>query len=98
MPSNLIDEAIVILKTNKDAKKLEYIENSTKFNYKENTKNKDYVIKEAESVISNYISKIENNKTSRITNKSIDKKYKRLRGYSVIVSIILIFCLIKTLT
>ena len=46
LPSNLIEEAIVVLKANKKIKKLEYSENkSEKFkNYKENNKHKQLII------------------------------------------------------
>ena len=95
LPSNLVDEAIVILKSNKNAKKLQYIERNNQIEYNNAKDNKDYVIKEAESVISSYISKIERNKKIRIFDNNIEKKYKKIKTYSIIVSIILILGLIK---
>ena len=89
LPSNLIEEAIVILKNNKESKKLEYIEKN--INKTKNNKRctKEYMIKEAENVVSSYISKIEENKKYKpIFN--IEKKYRLLRIYSIIASIILI--------
>ena len=98
LPSNLIDEAIIILRANKNAKRLQYIENidkKSKSEFESNNKTNDYVIKEAELVISNYISKIENNKRIKIKNRGFNRKYNRLKKYSICVSIILFFCIIK---
>ena len=59
---NLIEEAIVIFKSNKYAKKFEYIEKNENIKKEENNKNsKDYIIREAESVLSNYINSVEKN-------------------------------------
>jgi len=85
LPSNFIEEAFVILKSNKAAMKLEKIEKNKKAETcNTSKKNKDYVLKEAEMVISNYISNIENPNT----NKS-DKKYIRLKNYAYISSVIM---------
>ena len=96
LPSNLVEEAIVILKNNKKVKKLENIENSKKI---ENTavekRENDYLLKEAEMLVSNYISELENKKEQRIiNNKNINKKYKKLKLYAYIASIfVIIECL-----
>ena len=94
LPSNIIEEAIVILKTNKNAKKFEYIENSTKGRCIENTKEKNYIVKEAEYVISNYIYQEEGRKNKNKKNQN-SKKVKILQIYSIITSIILIIALMK---
>lgn len=95
LPSNLVDEAIVILKANKNAKQLEYVEKTTSSGYNESVNKKDYVIKEAESVIANYISKVENSKKKTNSNITIEKKYKRIKVYSITVSIILLLAFIR---
>ena len=47
LPSNIVDEAFVVLKTNKKVKKLEKIENNKKFKTQDESKNdKEYVLKE----------------------------------------------------
>lgn len=92
-PSNLVEEAIIILKSNKKVQELKYIENR-KVNQQKILKEKDYIIKEAESVISNYISKIEN-KEKQKTNFKIEKKYKLLKKYSIIVTTMLIITFLK---
>ena len=98
IPSNLVDEAILILKTNKNAKKLEHVCNSSKENFEIRNSASDYIVKEAESVIANYISKIEGKKEiKKVINISENKKYKRLKTYSIIVSIVLLFAFIKSI-
>lgn len=89
LPSNIVEEAIVILKSNKKIKKLEKIEKG-KLSEVETIKEKDnnYVVKEAEMLISNYINKIEN-KESKKQNKDINRKYKRLKNYAFITSLII---------
>ena len=96
LPSNLVDEAIVILKSNKNAKKLEYVDKAAKASCTTNVKTKDYMVKEAESVIANYISKIENNKKPKNIATSIEKKYKKLKAYSIFASAILLLCIIRS--
>ncbi len=97
LPSNIIDEAIVILKSNKKIKKLEKIENSK--NSKqigEVEKNKDYMVKEAEMLVADYISKIENEEKI-VINKETKKVVKRskllyiLGGVAVVEAVFLIF-------
>ena len=93
LPSNIIEEAIVILKSNKKVKKLEKIDKE-KRNEKEVTKTnntkKEFVVKEAEMIISSYINKIEEknqkNKRSKIEQT---KKVRRLKNYAYISSIII---------
>ena len=94
LPSNLVEEAIVIFKSKKSAKEFEYID-KTKNKKKNNSNNNpnEYIIKEAESVILNCVSnnkKKEKNENS----KGLSKKYKRLKIYSVIVSVLLILTFI----
>ena len=63
LPSNIIDEAIVVLKANTKVKNLEKIENYRVSETNNGKKDeKEYVLKEAEMLVSDYISKIENNK------------------------------------
>ncbi len=98
IPSNLVDEAILILKENKNAKKLEHVCNSSKENFESKDCTSDYVVKEAESVITNYISKFEVEKSIKKEEKtSENKRYKRLKTYSIIVSLVLVFAFIKSI-
>lgn len=95
LPSNLVDEAIVILKSKKTAKRLEFIEKKSNITYNRTKENNDYVIREAESVITSYISKLEKNNYVKKSTNNIETKYKKIRAYSIFVSIILFFCLIR---
>ena len=97
LPSNLVDEAIVILKSKKTAKRLEFIEKKSNITYNRAKENNDYVIREAESVISSYITKLEKNNYVKKSTNNIETKYKKIRAYSIFVSIILFFCLIRVL-
>ena len=90
LPSNLIEEAIVILKSNKVAKKLEYIDKNSNDNFNSCKKSKEYMVREAEVVISSYISQIEKNKKESLPSLNMEKKYKKLKIYSIIASIILV--------
>ena len=88
LPSNIIEEAIIILKSNKYAKKLQMIEKNNNKELEEKESNsKEYIIKEAEALLSSYISKVENNKFLEKPNKVLKEKYKRLRQYSIIMTI-----------
>ena len=88
LPSNIVEEAIIILKSNKYAKKLQKIEKNNNKELEENDNNgKEYIIKEAEALLSNYISKVEENKYIEKPNKSLKEKYNRLKKYSIIVTI-----------
>ena len=89
LPSNIVEEAIVILKSNKYAKKLQMIEknNNKELEQKEGN-GKEYIVKEAESLLSTYISKIEDNKIIDRPNKTLKEKYKKLKKYSIIITIL----------
>lgn len=88
LPSNIVEEAIIILKSNKYAKKLQKIEkNNNKELEQKDSNGKEYIIKEAEALLSNYISEIENNKYIEKPSKALKEKYKRLKKYSIIITI-----------
>lgn len=92
LPSNLVEEAIVILKSSKKVKKLEKVEKKYKTEAIENKKReKDYILKEAEMLITGYISKLENKqeekKVQQIKN---NKKYNGLKRYAYITSMIIV--------
>ena len=89
LPSNIVEQAIVILKSNKYSKKLQMIEknNNKELEQKEGN-SKEYIVKEAEALLSTYISKIDNNKMIDKPNKTLKEKYKKLKKYSIIVTIL----------
>ena len=95
LPSNIIEEAIVIFKHNKKVRKIEKVENLQNLNNKgeiKNIKQSSYAVKEAEAVINQYISKIENSKKK--DNKELKLKYKTLKKFSICMTIISIIELI----
>lgn len=95
LPSNIIEEAIIILKSNKYAKKFQTIEkNNTKEQSKTEDNKKEYIIKEAESILASYVSKIENSRVLEKPNKTLKNKYERLKKYSYIITVGLVISLI----
>lgn len=89
LPSNLVDEAFVILKPNKKIKLEDYAEKVNK-EKEVITKygSREYMVKEAEMVISNYLSNIESEKKIKnLTIKQLESKYKRLKTLTYILGI-----------
>lgn len=87
LPSNLVDEAIIILKGNKKIHKYEMAdakeENSKEENKERNKKDsvkqddKNYIIKEAEMLVQSYTKELEEKSPKRQYNiKKLEKKYK----------------------
>ena len=62
---------------------------------KKNKEKSDYVIKEAENIVCNYIAKIEKNQNIKKRDINIETKYKKIKIYSIIISFLLIFCITK---
>lgn len=94
LPSNIVEEAIIILKTNMKIEQNEKIDrNISGKEDKKRCKNKenDYILKEAEMLISNYISRIEQKKKDRNeVKKKIDKKCKKFKKCIIVMSILLL--------
>ena len=92
LPSNIVEEAIVILKTNKKAKRVQKIEKRKKASEQaKKLKQSDYILKEAEMLVSNYITGIEEKKEEKKENKrQSEMKYRRLKNYAYIASFMLI--------
>ena len=84
LPSNIIDEAIVFLKNNTKVKQLENIDEIKKIKVQAcNEQSKDYIIKEAECVITNYLSDIEQDKKIKDKNiKILEQRYNKLKKIS----------------
>lgn len=88
--SNVVEEAIVILRPNVKLKQKEFIEKNNRIEKKSAT-NK-YIVKEAENVILSYLERIESNKV-------VDKNIKKLRKYKFlqISNIVLIITMLITI-
>ena len=98
LPSNLVEEAIVVLKENQKIPKLEPASTDKKENNSDPQKiknSKDYIIKEAQMLISEYISKIENK--NKKENQSIQKLNKRCKRLKMVNQALLIGLLISFL-
>lgn len=96
LPSNMVEEAIVIFKENQKIREKEFVEKSNKSNNSVNmqTKSKDYVLKEAEQLVTDYIKEIENKKNINKKENSIIFKYKILKYYSITSTILFVISLI----
>ena len=95
LPSNLVEEAIIILKENNKIHKYQNVD--FKEEKEENEEEKTgYIVKDAEMIIKSYIEKIENNSTKKERNiKRLERKYKNsiklnfLLFFSTLLGIIL---------
>lgn len=95
LPSNIVDEAIIVLKATKKTKKLQKIENKKILENQENKKDKEYILKEAEMIVNNYISKIENKENDKIIiSKDTEGKYKKLKKYAIATTLL---CIIQAI-
>ena len=83
LPSNIIDEAIVILKDNNIKRKANSDKNQ-----------EDYIntniVNEAQNIVTEYIEKVERTKSSKNNEKKILLKYKKLQILTTILGIMLI--------
>ena len=106
LPSNIVEEAIVVLKENQKIQKLELIDKSKKQSKErdqaknieeQEQKSKDYIIKEAQMLISDYISKIENkNKMENQSIQTLKKKCKKLKTVNhILVAGLLLIAIIQ---
>lgn len=94
LPSNIVDEAIIILKNNKKIKSLNKIEKQGT-EKPEKEINENYVVKEAEMVISNFISQIEKEKHFKsFSIKQLEFRYKKMKAVTIVLSIIVVINII----
>jgi len=83
LPSNMIEEAWVMLKPNLKVKDINKVELQLKANKEPEKKENNNVIKEAELLLAECISKIERGDNIR-KNSIIEKKYKKMKLLSVL--------------
>ena len=90
LPSNLVEEAIIVLKSSKNVKKLIKVEEHKKEKKLPQRKiEKDYIVKEAEMLVSEYLARIENHNKQLKSRQLSNKKYNRLKKYSYFASLII---------
>ena len=96
LPSNMIEEAIIIFKETQKVKQKELIDKGKNANFTEiQSKSRDYILKEAEMLVTDYINKIENKKKLD-NNKEIIDKYKNLKKYSITATVLLLIsCIVN---
>ena len=93
LPSNMVEEAIIIFKETQKVKQKELIDKGKNLNEKEiQPKSKEYILREAEMLVTDYINKIENKK--RFNNKDIISKYSKLKKYNICLTVLLILSII----
>ena len=94
IPSNIVEEAIIIFKETQKVKQKELIDKRNKISSTEmKPKSKDYILKEAEILVTDYINKVENKKKLN-NNKELFVKYKKLQKYSLISTLLLVISII----
>ena len=86
---NMVEEAIVILKPNvKPPQNKEKKKENVKVGAKGARDTKEYIITEAQDIVSQYISKLEKPKQLEITNKKLIAKYNRIRTISIVCAVV----------
>lgn len=83
LPSNIIEQAFIFLKPNLKVKELKADITEDKENFKTKKTEENYIVKEAELLVSEYISKIEKGDNIR-KNSLIEKKYKKMKKIALL--------------
>jgi len=100
LPSNVIEEAFVVLKKNQKVRKLEHIDNKNN-NFvceKNGEDDNEFIIREAELLLADYIDDCdyEENSIYKINN-NFEKKYKRMKRITALLAGSLFFAVIYIL-
>ena len=90
LPSNMIEEAIVIFKENSKIKAKDVINKSNQLSQVQG-KSKDIIFKEAEMLVNDYVKRVESSKNKKIFYKKINDKF--LKKYSIVITILFIISL-----
>ena len=86
LPSNIIDEAIVVLKQNVSSKTYNKVKDGQGKTV-EKKKNNDYVVNEAQMHIAEYISNMSRKNISN-QNKELERKYLRLKRITKLLAVL----------
>ena len=98
LPSNIVEEAYIVLKDHAKIHQEQKIEKKPTGQKQENLKSKDYMVKEAEMVIQDYIAKIEKKEYEiGSSNRKLKEKYKRLKALTVFLFLFSILSLFTIL-
>ena len=90
LPSNMIEEAIVIFKENSKIKAKDVINKTNQLSQIQG-KSKDIIFKEAEMLVNDYVKRVESSQNRKIFDKKIN--YKFLKKYSIVITILFIISL-----
>lgn len=97
LPSNIVEEAIVIIKKDACFKDINKKKENIKVAAFGKTDSKDYIVKEAQNVVANYISNLEKPKQLEITNRKLKKKYDRIKSLTAFFAATAIFGIVVNL-
>ena len=87
LPSNMVEEAFVVFKDNVKIHKKEKKEKNKATEKEEKPKTKEYIIKEAEMIVQDYITKIDKKEYELgNSNKKLKEKYKRLKALTIFLA------------
>lgn len=88
LQSNMVEEAYIVFKNNVKIHKLEKIDKRKKDIKCDRVKTKDYMIKEAEMIVSEYITKIEKRDYELGNgNKKLKQKYDKLKMITIFLGV-----------
>lgn len=91
LPSNLVDEAIVILKSGSKVKNKEMVEKNHKTSFEESgDAGYEIAIKEAEYIVGDYMKKLEKPEDNTVSLRKIRIGYKKMQICSVLLGIVAI--------
>ena len=84
LPSNMVEEAYIVFKNNAKIHKVQKIEKRKIDAKEEKAKTTDYMVKEAEMIVSDYIARIEKREYELGNgNQKLKEKYKRLKAITI---------------
>lgn len=94
LPSNMVEEAFVVFKDNVKIHKLQKVEKNKVKEKDEKAKSKEYMVKEAQMIVEDYISKIEKREYELGSgNIKLREKYKRLKALTIFLAMFSILSL-----
>lgn len=98
LPSNVIEEAFVVLKKNQKIKNVEYADNGSNnfVNERNDEEENEFIIKEAELLINDLVTDktVDNNGLVGFGNTDINKKYKFMKRCAITLGCILFLALV----
>ena len=92
LPSNLIEEAFVVVKSKKIARSFEYIDGKNEMDRKD-CKDDGYIVREAESVLASFVSFIERKERKKV-DLGLKRRYNMLKIYGVLVTVAFVVAVI----